>query len=368
MSFLYRALIKEQHNQSSGSKSKTKSSEPNINGSHSSSTNTNSQIGSNGVPNQTPMSGNSNNGYSYANTVNSGPAFADSGASSPSFSWLAWLAIAILLLIVGLLGGYIVGSKPANSQAFVQNQNQLLTASQPTNDTQNQAPDLGASPIQAQPQTANQSELPNVTQSAPQIATQANGQMESDAIEQLPSSRPSELLTQAPDEQLSGTSQLITEKQFETDKNQLETGKEEAIDESEQLVINVADINSSNVKVEDVSSDLQARFAEALAQTEVGSAKQTDNQQRSIQVEVDSSLVDINDLPDGDRAFIPELQYEMHIYSSDVNERWVRINNTTLYEGDRLTPYLRLAEIRQGIVIWESRDRRFSQMALEDYK
>nr|WP_269139943.1 general secretion pathway protein GspB [Psychrosphaera haliotis] len=192
--------------------------------------------------------------------------------------------------------------------------------------------------------------------------------MESDAIEQLPSSRPSELLTQAPDEQLSGTSQLITEKQLETDKKQLETGKEEAIDEPEQLVINVADINSSNVKVEDVSSDLQARFAEALAQTEVGTAKKTNNQQRSIQVEVDSSLVDINDLPDGDRAFIPELQYEMHIYSSDVNERWVRINNTTLYEGDRLTPYLRLAEIRQGIVIWESRERRFSQVALEDYK
>lgn len=353
MSFLYKALIKEQNSQK-----------------------TNSKTGSNGASNQAEnqsqlqMSGNSNNGYSYENTVNSGPAFADNGASSPGFSWLAWLAIAILLLIVGLLGGYIVGSKPANSQAFVQNQ--PLNASQPINQnqnqTQNQALGLSASPTQAQPHEAIQSEPSNVTQSSPQIATQANGQMESDAIEQLPSSRPSELLTQAPDEQLSGTSQLITEKQLETDTKQLETGKEEAIDGPEQLVINVADINSSNVKVEDVSSDLQARFAEALAQTEVGTAKKTNNQQRSIQVEVDSSLVDINDLPDGDRAFIPELQYEMHIYSSDVNERWVRINNTTLYEGDRLTPYLRLAEIRQGIVIWESRDRRFSQIALEDYK
>jgi len=353
VSFLYKALIKEQNSQKTNNKT----------GSNAASSQSANQSQS-----QLQMSGNSNNGYSYANAVNSGPAFADNGASSPSFSWLAWLAIAILLLIVGLLGGYIVGSKPANSQAFVQNQNQLLTASQPINQNQSKAPESNQSPIRAQPKTANQSEPPNVTQSAPQIATQANGQMESDAIEQLPSSRPSELLTQAPDEQLSGASQLITEKQLETDKKQLETGKEEAIDEPEQLVINVADINSSNVKVEDVSSDLQARFAEALAQTEVGTAKKTNNQQRSIQVEVDSSLVDINDLPDGDRAFIPELQYEMHIYSSDVNERWVRINNTTLYEGDRLTPYLRLAEIRQGIVIWESRDRRFSQMALEDYK
>ncbi len=341
MSFLYKALIKEQNSQKTNNKT----------GSNAASSQSANQNQS-----QLQMSGNSNNGYSYANAVNSGPTFADNGASSPGFSWLAWLAIAILLLIVGLLGGYIVGSKPANSQVFVQNQ------------SQSQAPVSNQSPTQAQPKTANQSEPPNVTQSAPQIATQANGQMESDAIEQLPSSRPSELLTQAPDEQLSGASQLITEKQLETDKKQLETGKEEAIDEPEQLVINVADINSSNVKVEDVSSDLQARFAEALAQTEVGTAKKTNNQQRSIQVEVDSSLVDINDLPDGDRAFIPELQYEMHIYSSDVNERWVRINNTTLYEGDRLTPYLRLAEIRQGIVIWESRDRRFSQMALEDYK
>ena len=355
MSFLYKALIKEQNSQKTNNKtgSNAASSQP-----------------ANQSQSQLQMSGNSNNGYSYANTVNSGPAFADNGASSTSFSWLAWLAIAILLLIVGLLGGYIVGSKPANSQAFVQSLSQPLNANQPINQNQNQNQALGlsASPIQAQPHEAIQSEPPNVTQSAPQIATQANGQMESDAIEQLPSSRPSELLTQAPDEQLSGTSQLITEKQLETDKKQLEIDKKDAVDESEQLVINVADINSSNVKVEDVSSDLQARFAEALAQTEVGTAKKTNNQQRSIQVEVDSSLVDINDLPNGDRAFIPELQYEMHIYSSDVNERWVRINNTTLYEGDRLTPYLRLAEIRQGIVIWESRDRRFSQIALEDYK
>lgn len=338
MSFLYKALIKEQSSQSVAD-------EANASGSHNSTKNMNNKTGSSGASSQSAnqsqlqMSGNSNNGYSYANSVNSGQAFANDVAGTPAFSWLAWLAIAILLLIVGLLGGYIVGSQPP---------------------TITQVATQAISPVKAQP----------------------NGQAESDATAQAPSNKPSELLEQAPDEQLSETSQVVAEKQLETDekpletgeklldtgKKPLETGKQEAVDEPEQLVINVADINSSNVKVEDVSSDLQARFAEALAQTEDSKSKQTNNQQRSIQVEVDSSLVDISDLPDGDRAFIPELKYEMHIYSSDANERWVRINNTTLYEGDRLTPYLRLAEIRQGIVIWESRDRRFSQTALEDYK
>ncbi|MDA8621106.1 general secretion pathway protein GspB [Psychrosphaera sp.] len=312
MSFLYKALIKEQ--------------------------NTQSTAGERDKPNNS-------NAYAYAETANSGATYVNSGAGSNSLSWLAWLIIAILLLIVGSLAGYIVGSKPVSSQVYAQG------------NERDQLHEPAVSPV-------------IVKQASEQPSMDSNTELSTESNTDLNTAAATAVKTSVNNSKVQP--ELVVETQTGENLNveapEAQNAIENEVTDSEQLVINVADINSSNVKVEDVSSDLQARFAEALAQTKETASAKTDNQARSIQVEVDSSLVDINDLPNADRAFIPELQYEMHIYSSDVNERWVRINNTTLYEGDRLTPYLRLAEIRQGIVIWESRDRRFSQIALEDYR
>jgi general secretion pathway protein B len=75
----------------------------------------------------------------------------------------------------------------------------------------------------------------------------------------------------------------------------------------------------------------------------------------------------LEDLTAYQTALLPDLIYQMHIFSSDVSERWVKINDKILYEGNELVPGLTLLEIKQNLIIWRFNNRKVGQLALVDF-
>lgn len=64
---------------------------------------------------------------------------------------------------------------------------------------------------------------------------------------------------------------------------------------------------------------------------------------------------------------VPELDFSSHIYASDKNERWVRVNNQVVQEGELITSTMRLISIEPQQVIIEMHERRFTLPALTNW-
>lgn len=64
---------------------------------------------------------------------------------------------------------------------------------------------------------------------------------------------------------------------------------------------------------------------------------------------------------------VPDLEFSSHIYSSNVNERWVRVNNQVVKEGELINADMRLVTIEPQQVIIEMQQRRFSLSALSNW-
>jgi hypothetical protein len=64
---------------------------------------------------------------------------------------------------------------------------------------------------------------------------------------------------------------------------------------------------------------------------------------------------------------VPDLEFSYHIYASDVNERWVRVNNQVVKEGELINADMRLVTIAPQQVIIEMQQRRFSLPALSSW-
>jgi len=64
---------------------------------------------------------------------------------------------------------------------------------------------------------------------------------------------------------------------------------------------------------------------------------------------------------------VPDLEFSSHIFSSDVNERWVRVNNQVVKEGELINSDMRLVAIEPQQVIIEMQQRRFILPALSSW-
>ena len=152
---------------------------------------------------------------------------------------------------------------------------------------------------------------------------------------------------------------LADEKQVNirlTENGQLQT----EVMNTEPQIVNV-DINQ-NRSLDEVPAELKQRFNSAVEATELQVPV------RQVQTVVrQSSLPDISMLAAQEQAELPKLRYQMHIYASEPSERWIKINDQVLTEGDWLGDQLRLLEIRQQLIVWENSYSRFSQEALQDH-
>ena len=293
-------------------------------------------------------SGNPQQANPMQGALATGAVFADDNKSTTPVA--LWVAFAVALLIIGVLAGYILGRDftPNQVQSPIDTQSAAMPATEQSQqqtsvaDAQNGAQVEKQAVIEApEPLNSGQSTAEAVTQSdnfeSSDTPTQFNvrlddnGQVRSEVVGDIDSEQSTEVLADAlPAE----TSYLNTE--------------------------------SDTLPLDEVPDNLKQQFELAVqAVSEQQASGELENQ--STPVATSSSLTDINALADADKAGLPDIRYQMHIYASEKIDRWVKLNDRIMTEGEEFMPGLTLLEIRQDIIVWETRFNRFTQAALEDY-
>ena len=314
MSFLYKALLKEQQK------------EP--------------QKSSTAAPHSQWENETNQSGFVNANTA-SFDAFQAQGShqqSNSGWSVGAWVVIALLLLVVGGLSGYIAGNVFGLSSNNSVNNTQVPQTIQPV-PTQSEL-------LSSQAQANNNSEI---QQPAPKKEVEPDYEFKHGKL--------TEVKTEQPKIESLPTDTSVVK-------------SEEPI--AENIAENVEPIRIEEMipstSIDEVPDELKAAFEQAVADLDAAQQDPLADFDRGIQVETDSTLTDINDLSNQERAVLPQIFYQMHIFASEPSQRWIKVNDKTLHEGEYLTKNLKLVEIRQDVVVWETTYRRFSQVALQDYK
>ena len=77
---------------------------------------------------------------------------------------------------------------------------------------------------------------------------------------------------------------------------------------------------------------------------------------------------DITELKPRQQLQIPSLSYQSHMYSSDILQRWVKINEQMMYEQQWLNSDIQIISIQPQFLILEMGHIRFSVPALEDWQ
>jgi SpoU rRNA methylase family enzyme len=227
--------------------------------------------------------------------------------------WFIWIFIASLVLIVGLLAGYIYGNFMWSNNAVVNTPAPIVT--ELTEDAVN----TKANPKANQLDVITKEEQPKADPTI-EVAVNSEGQVVS-KVTNTPKQTPA------------------------------------VTDASSQNVIDDVDLTG-------VPNTLKASFAEAIKATEIPEAFE-DNFEMNLSSSSDVLLLD--DLTVYQTALLPNIIYQMHIFSSDVSERWVKINDKVLYEGQELQSGLTLLEIRQDMIVWRFNNRKVGQLALVDF-
>ena len=301
MSFLYQALIKEQQ----------KGQAPD------------SQPVDRGASDNQPLN------QSVHSTYQPQQAFHMASHAAPeqqkSSHWF-WLVIAGLLMLVGLLAGYLFASKTNTSPS----EQQLYTN------------------IQQQTQL-----MQELVQEKQQQAEQSVPAMQASAVEPEVEDREE---TSDPSQDTQIAVAVDEDGQLQT---HVQTVNEQSDGEGEPLVRTVL----PELPMEDIPDALKSSFESAVKATE----QKQDPELFEAHVSTGSSLPLISELPLSQIYWAPDIEYQMHIYASEPSERWIRINDQTLNEGDTLIDNLVLLEIRQDQIIWQSDNKRFAQNALEDF-
>ncbi|MDW7547402.1 general secretion pathway protein GspB [Pseudoalteromonas sp. SCSIO 43201] len=110
-----------------------------------------------------------------------------------------------------------------------------------------------------------------------------------------------------------------------------------------------------------VSEELKKAFAQAVKETEL-----RDEAAVLSTTKESASVTPISLLPTQLQNSIPSLRYQAHIYATDVQERWIKINNRPLYEGDSLGA-LTVLEITPEQTRFDFDGIEFSLEAMEDW-
>jgi len=123
-------------------------------------------------------------------------------------------------------------------------------------------------------------------------------------------------------------------------------------------------VNSSHSDsgVQSVSSDqsaLAAKFNQVL--------KDMENEKTQPQPTAKLHAQALTLYPQWYQDLVPDLEFSSHIFSSEANERWVRVNNQVVKEGELINSNMRLVAIEPQQVIIEMQQRRFSLPALSSW-
>ncbi|NTS78159.1 general secretion pathway protein GspB [Catenovulum sp. SM1970] len=112
---------------------------------------------------------------------------------------------------------------------------------------------------------------------------------------------------------------------------------------------------------EAVPSELQLRFERALADTMAMSDEEIAESQRN------SHIKSLSNMPKDVQEAVPSLSFQTHIYSSKPEDRWLKVNNRIVEEGQIIAGDVVLEEIQPQMVIMSYQEQWFSLPALTDW-
>ncbi|MCW8996232.1 MAG: general secretion pathway protein GspB [Psychromonas sp.] len=109
-----------------------------------------------------------------------------------------------------------------------------------------------------------------------------------------------------------------------------------------------------------VSAELQQRFQQALLRTKTQGKVFVENE--------NSDGSDLHLMAEGFQARVPSFTYDLHIYSSVAKDRWIRINNEDLREGQfDSSGKIQVVEIQPNRTIFRFDKQSFSLPSLTDW-
>ena len=112
----------------------------------------------------------------------------------------------------------------------------------------------------------------------------------------------------------------------------------------------------------EVSAELAARFNAAMTATDA-----YQRQRESGDADRGPHPVHLTELPEWYQQLVPPLSFSSHIYSTDDDNRWVKVNGQVVREGELIDSNLRLVAIHPQEVVIEMQNRRFTLPALTDW-
>ncbi|TMO59560.1 hypothetical protein CWC18_15450 [Pseudoalteromonas aurantia] len=117
----------------------------------------------------------------------------------------------------------------------------------------------------------------------------------------------------------------------------------------------------SDPELDNVSDELKEAFAQAVSDTE------GNNSGEVIATSKDSAkAAPVELLPAGLQNSIPRLRYQAHIYATEADKRWIKLNNRELYEGDSIGA-LQLLEITPEQALFNFDGYEFTLKAMQDW-
>lgn len=112
------------------------------------------------------------------------------------------------------------------------------------------------------------------------------------------------------------------------------------------------------------SPEIQARLAEALAELD---DLPTPDPATQVKVTSSDDLPRIGQLPASLLTRMPSMVFAQHMYSSEAEARWVRVNNRRLQEGDMIEGRVKIEAIEPQHVVLSLNGTRFTMAALTDW-
>ncbi|WP_088332515.1 general secretion pathway protein GspB [Lacimicrobium sp. SS2-24] len=112
----------------------------------------------------------------------------------------------------------------------------------------------------------------------------------------------------------------------------------------------------------DISAELLDKFRDA-----VSSLENTDVKASQPQTPPPQEVIRVDQLPAWVLAELPSLSFSAHMYASNPEDRWVRVNGQELKEGQWLNEHLRIVGIESQHVILAYKGQEFSMGALTDW-
>lgn len=136
-------------------------------------------------------------------------------------------------------------------------------------------------------------------------------------------------------------------------------------DEENPVISNAPGFTTiSQPRVGNVDNDLLRRIQRAADAVD----KQPEEQKPApIKVTELNSLSRIDQLPPAILTQMPSMSFSAHMYASNPEDRWVRVNGKRIGEGGYITDSLQIKRIESEKVVLEFRDREFTMNALTDW-